>query len=42
MIYRREFEGKAKAVLSDAYVFEAIELDDVEPSNYSLMITTFS
>lgn len=34
MIYRREFEGKAKAVLSDAYVFEAIELDDVEPSNY--------
>ena len=34
MIYRREFKGKAKVILSDAYVFEAVELDDVEPSKY--------
>ena len=34
MIYRHDFSGRAKAVLSEAYVFEAVNLDDVEPSNH--------
>ena len=34
MIYRHDFSGRAKAVLSEAYVFEAANLDDVEPSNH--------
>jgi len=34
MTYNREYEGRAKAVLSDAYLFEAVDLDIVEPSNH--------
>ena len=34
MIYNREYEGRAKAVLSDAYLFEAVDLDVAEPLNH--------
>lgn len=33
MIYHNNFEGRAKVILSDAYVFEAVDLDKEEPSN---------
>lgn len=33
MIYRRDFVGRAKAVLSDAFIFEAVDLDINKPSN---------
>ena len=32
MIYEKEFEGRIKAILSDAYVFEAVDFDNEEPS----------
>jgi hypothetical protein len=28
MIYRHDFSGSSKAVLPDAYVFEAVNLDE--------------
>ena len=34
MNYRHDFEGRVKAILSDAYIFEAIDLDNEEPSNH--------
>lgn len=34
MIYRHDFKGRAKVILSDAYVFEAVNLDNQEPSNH--------
>lgn len=33
MIYEQEFEGRIMAILSDAYVFEAVDLDKEKPSN---------
>lgn len=34
MIYKHDFEGRAKAILSEAYVFEAVNLDEVEPTSH--------
>lgn len=34
MIFRHDFKGRAKAVLTEAYVFEAVNLDDIEPSSH--------
>lgn len=34
MIYKKQFEGTIKAILSDAYVFEAVDLDSVEPTSH--------
>ena len=34
MIYKHDYKGRAKAILSDAYIFEAINLDVVEPSSH--------
>ena len=34
MIYKHDFLGRAKAVLSNAYVFEAVDLENTKPSNY--------
>ena len=34
MIYKQEYEGRLKAILSDAYIFDAIDLDQEEPSSH--------
>ena len=34
MIYERVFDGRIQAILSDAYVFEAVDLDNEEPTNH--------
>ena len=33
MIYHHNFEGRTNVILSDAYVFEAVDLDKEEPSD---------